>query len=226
VVDLEFTGERVVPGQMRDLGNVFVEHLARYVFAVGLLRGNEVVVDAACGTGYGSQLLAMASHSVLGLDISDDSVEFAKAHFSWPGLGFAVADVEDLVLPSHLDAVVSFETIEHLDDPSRFLHGVTRAIEPDGMLVVSVPRNLPSQWHKHVYDFRGAKQLVEEHFPFVDWYFQRGSLIAERRVADANFFIAVCRMHAVKSAPKPTTRRRSRLLHRLRALGGRALVSP
>ena len=53
--DVEFTGERVIPGQVdADLLN---EHLARYAFAARLARGKRVL-DAGCGAGYGAAELA------------------------------------------------------------------------------------------------------------------------------------------------------------------------
>jgi protein-L-isoaspartate O-methyltransferase len=54
----EFTGERVIPGEVDiDLLN---EHMARYTFAARLARGKRVL-DAGCGTGYGSAELARAA---------------------------------------------------------------------------------------------------------------------------------------------------------------------
>jgi hypothetical protein len=48
----EFTGERVIPGQVdADLWN---EHFARYLFASRLARGRRVV-DLGSGSGYGAR---------------------------------------------------------------------------------------------------------------------------------------------------------------------------
>ena len=61
----EFTGERVIPGQVdADLLN---EHLARYAFAARLSRRKQVL-DAGCGAGYGSAELARTAAGVLGID--------------------------------------------------------------------------------------------------------------------------------------------------------------
>ena len=63
----EFTGERVIPGQVDvDLLN---EHLARYSFAARLARGKRVL-DAGCGAGYGSAELARSAESVVGVDVA------------------------------------------------------------------------------------------------------------------------------------------------------------
>ena len=66
----EFTGERVIPGQVdADLLN---EHMARYAFAARLSRRKQVL-DAGCGSGYGSAELAKAAAGVLGIDRSAEA---------------------------------------------------------------------------------------------------------------------------------------------------------
>src|SRR5439155_24964635 len=75
----EFTGERVIPGQVdADLLN---EHLARYAFAARLCRGKQVL-DAGCGAGYGSAELARTAAGVLGIDRSAEAVAFARAEYA------------------------------------------------------------------------------------------------------------------------------------------------
>src|SRR5947209_10327949 len=81
----EFTGERVIPGEVDvDLLN---EHIARYAFAARLAHGKRVL-DAGCGAGYGSAELAHTAQSVIGMDISAEAVEFARANYRLPNLTF------------------------------------------------------------------------------------------------------------------------------------------
>jgi len=63
----EFTGERVIPNQVDP--DLFNEHQARYAFAARLARKKRVL-DAGCGTGYGTAALACQARDVLGIDIS------------------------------------------------------------------------------------------------------------------------------------------------------------
>lgn len=71
--------------------------------------------------------------SVVGIDIEREAINWARLYY--PGPRFYVADVHSLY-PSKFDAVVSFETIEHLKNPERALRNF-RDIAP--YLVVSVP---------------------------------------------------------------------------------------
>ncbi len=64
-----------------------------------------------------------------------------------------------------IDLVVSFETIEHVDDPAAFLRECARVLVPDGMLIVSTP-NRPvysgegtqNPFHRLEFDERGVRR--------------------------------------------------------------------
>src|SRR5689334_11741302 len=89
----EFTGERVVPGQVDvDLWN---EHFARYAFAVRFAKDKRVL-DAGCGTGYGSAELARVAAEVTGIDVADDAIAYANEHFAAPRLQFVPGSVVSL----------------------------------------------------------------------------------------------------------------------------------
>lgn len=131
--------ERVVPGESPEW--LYAEHLARYEFAAQFAKGKNVL-DVACGTGYGSELLAEAGAiHVSGVDIAPEAVEHAREFYHHPNLAYHVADAIDLsIFAEHqFDLVVSFETIEHLSDIPRFLREVHRMLRPGGLFIVSTP---------------------------------------------------------------------------------------
>ncbi|MEZ5456499.1 MAG: class I SAM-dependent methyltransferase [Lysobacteraceae bacterium] len=136
---LEFTGERFTPECVRE---IWYEHFHRYAFALSLV-GGKTVLDAACGEGYGSSLLATAAGSVLGLDISPQAVTHATNRYAGQraNLAFRQADVAALeAMPSStFDVICSFETLEHLHAQESMLAGFRRLLAPGGMLLVSTP---------------------------------------------------------------------------------------
>ncbi|GAB2490065.1 class I SAM-dependent methyltransferase [Arenimonas alkanexedens] len=135
---LEFTGERYTPERDREIAQ---EHWHRYAFARRLAPGRRVL-DAACGEGYGSAMMADAGARVLGLDIGADVIEHARLRYgAMPDLAFGVADATALDdLPSaSFDLVLSFETLEHVQDQERMLDGFARLLAPGGLLLVSTP---------------------------------------------------------------------------------------
>jgi len=132
---LEFTGERMVPEQTPRA--VFWEHIYRYRFASDFVMGRRVL-DIACGEGYGAAaLLRAGAESVVGVDICPETCEHARRKY---GIDARVGDVHSIPLPGQtIDIVVSFETIEHVDSPERFLDECCRVLVPGGTLLVSTP---------------------------------------------------------------------------------------
>jgi SAM-dependent methyltransferase len=131
-----FTGERLTTAIG---GQVQIEHYHRYLFARSLVPGLDVL-DVASGEGYGSALLAQVAQSVVGVEYSEPTVRGAGRNFQRTNLRFLRADARALPLADGcVDAVVSFETIEHFDRQDEFLREVRRVLRPDGMFIVSTP---------------------------------------------------------------------------------------
>ena len=128
---LEFTGERFTPECERE---IWYEHLHRYVFALEFCKGKRVL-DAACGEGYGTAVLASQAKSVTGVDISSEAINHASARYSdRPGVQFEVADCCDLPFEDNsFDLVVSFETIEHLEGQEKMLASFRRVLVDNGL---------------------------------------------------------------------------------------------
>lgn len=135
---LPFTGERYTPECAREIAS---EHWHRYAFARPLAHGRRVL-DAACGEGYGSALLAAAGGDVLGLDIDAGVVDHARTRYAdVPGLRFDRADATrlDAYADGAFDLILSFETLEHVREQERLLDGFARLLAPGGLLLVSTP---------------------------------------------------------------------------------------
>ncbi len=120
----------------------WAEHRSRYHFARELCRG-KLVLDVACGTGFGATvLLEGGAAAVLGIDMSIEALSEARraAGNRW---GVCQADAIKLPLPDRaVPLVTSFETIEHLHQPERFVLELRRVLDSDGTLVLSTPNAL------------------------------------------------------------------------------------
>lgn len=133
---LPFTGERFTPECVREIA---YEHWHRYAWVTVLTNGKNVL-DVACGEGYGSYLLAEEAHSVTGIDVDSEAVKHAQRRYIRPNLEFVQADALSLPVESgSIDIVVSFETIEHLDNHDALLTEFRRVLHPRGKLVLSSP---------------------------------------------------------------------------------------
>ena len=161
--------ERLVPAGLDAgdaTGNATLElHLARYAFAARQLQP-ERVLDIACGVGYGSQLLAQqhAGISVLGVDVSEAAIGYARAHYSAPNVEFRVSDALAFEDRDGFDSIVSLETVEHVEAPGALLSHLSSLLRPGGVLVASVPTT-PSvdlnPHHLHDFSERSFRRLVE-----------------------------------------------------------------
>jgi len=139
---------------------VHAEHLARYRLASQLAEGRRVL-DVACGEGYGTALLAAAgAEQVLGVDADPATVAHVRDHH---GLDAQVGDIRSLDLADGaFDLVVSFETIEHVQEPERALDELARVRAKGGHLLISTPNAAESLVHNdfHVHEF-GHDEFVE-----------------------------------------------------------------
>ncbi|MEO0632491.1 MAG: class I SAM-dependent methyltransferase, partial [Planctomycetota bacterium] len=126
-------------------------HLRRYLLASRFASGARVI-DAACGTGYGCELLAeQGAASVLGLDIDPQTIDYANRYHAHDAVRFVASDVTALPADTgSIDLVTSFETIEHLQEPARLVAEFARVLSPGGVLVLSTPNDLGTTDHHEV----------------------------------------------------------------------------
>jgi SAM-dependent methyltransferase len=176
---LTFTGERFTP---ETAGEIWYEHWHRYCAILPLARGKRVL-DAACGEGYGSALLADEAAEVLGVDLSDEAVAHALARYRGKSnLHFMQASVARLPLPdASRDLIVSFETIEHLLEQEAMLAEFRRVLKPDGLLIISSPnkpvysdeRDYHNEFHVRELTRGELAAMLAPGFPRQRWYGQR-----------------------------------------------------
>jgi SAM-dependent methyltransferase/transcription elongation GreA/GreB family factor len=116
------------------------EHTHRYELASYLSRN--VVVDCACGIGYGSKIIARneAVKSYLGIDTSEEAIASARENYAGERIRFETGSLEDNSCASaSVDLFVMFETLEHTKNPGAALSNVRRCLKNDGLLIGSVP---------------------------------------------------------------------------------------
>ena len=173
--EIEFTGERVIPGLVD--ADLFNEHVARYRFAAWFLaqhRGPVRVLDAACGSGYGAREFSSSSVRVVSVDIAGEATALAHKNSD------AVVQASCEALPfadQSFDLIAAFEMIEHLQDASAFLAGARRVLRADGVLLVSTPNRAyyaeargtagSNPFHTHEYDYEEFRAVLQTVFPHI-----------------------------------------------------------
>jgi SAM-dependent methyltransferase len=144
--------ERINPGSA-EWATFGFEHLQRYHFAARICAGKRVL-DAGCGSGYGSEILSIlgATH-VTGFDKDEESIRSARQNIARDGkLDFLCAEIESqqtlaALKDRNLEVVVALELWEHLEKPATLLE-LARALLPvGGLLIASTPNAL--QFSRH-----------------------------------------------------------------------------
>lgn len=128
--------ESVWPGVRNDL---FVAHESIYRFAARYAKSASVL-DAGCGTGYGSRILRESgASSVVGVDIDPANIRYARKRYG-SSARFEVGDIEKLDQPpGSFDLVTASNSLEHLHAPSGFLTRVFAVLRPEGKAILAVP---------------------------------------------------------------------------------------
>jgi SAM-dependent methyltransferase len=212
---LEFTGERVVPGQVDvDLWN---EHLARYLFAARLARRRRVL-DIGCGTGYGSAELAHTAAAVTGVDISPEAIAQACSSYAAPNLRFLAASATSIPFPdSSFDLITCFEVIEHIHDWPSLLKEARRLLSPGGQFIVSTPNKSyyaesrvqigPNPFHVHEFEYDEFTAALGSTFASVTLYVQNhvGALSFQPTQAHDAQVAQAAELHLEASQPDPAS---------------------
>jgi SAM-dependent methyltransferase len=223
----EFTGERVIPGEVED--DLWAEHIARYAFAARLTPRVRVL-DIGCGTGYGTAELAQTAESAMGVDISAEAIDYARAHYPLANLSFLATAADRVPQPdASFDFITAFEVIEHMDDWHAFLIEARRLLHPNGTFLVSTPNKLyyaearaergPNPFHTHEFEYAEFRDALSAVFPHVTILLQNrlesqafyphamfapvleAKMDSTRGAAEeAHFFLALC---SIDRSPEP-----------------------
>lgn len=185
--ELENTGERFLPGEMYSAEMAY-DHLTRYRLAERYVEDKEVL-DMGCGAGYGTHSLSRLASNILGVDLSGEAVTHAANRYQKPNLRYEGGDVTSLPFEEgSFEAAISFEVIEHLENPEDLVLEAKRLLKEDGVFIVSTPdkqtysnnRSLVNRHHlSEMYPLE-FREILEKSFEHVQIYRQgalAGSLI-------------------------------------------------
>jgi ubiquinone/menaquinone biosynthesis C-methylase UbiE len=184
------TGERMIPAYHKS-HMVYGEHIVRYEAAVPLVKG-KVVLDIASGSGYGSAFLTRSAAKVYGVDVDKDAIIYAKKNYGGKNIEYILGDGTNIPLKDNsVDVVVSFETIEHIEDYETFMVEVKRVLKEDGLFILSTPNDVefPETNHFHIHEFerRELEKLVKKYFKQSKSYYQAtwlyNALLEERDIS-------------------------------------------
>lgn len=169
---LPLTGERTAPG-IPEENYWFQRHVVAYLEARRRVTGLRVL-DAGCGEGYGTALLAATAREAVGIDLEHSVIE--RAADLYPRASFHAGNLVDLPFDDgSFEAVVSLQVIEHIHTPQRFLAECARVLAPGGSLMIATPNRLtfsPNGIRNpfHTFEFAAAElsRAIAKHFGSVE----------------------------------------------------------
>jgi 2-polyprenyl-3-methyl-5-hydroxy-6-metoxy-1,4-benzoquinol methylase len=124
-----------------------IADIKRLNFIVSALKASlpegAEVLDVGCGNGVISRSLGGQGFTVRGIDVSEKTIEKAKALNNLPNVRFEVVSAEQLVADGHrYHAVICSEVLEHLNDPGKLLRVLHQSLTDEGVLIVTVPNGM------------------------------------------------------------------------------------
>jgi len=187
-------GERFLP---QFSGTIALEHYHRYFLAQKIVEGLDVL-DIASGEGFGSEILARVAKSVVGVDIAEEATAYAAQHYMRDNLRFVTGSATEIPLTDgSVDVIISFETIEHLENHDGMMAEIRRVLRPNGCLMMSSPNKLVytdrPDYHNpfHVRELYTKEfiDLVQRYFGQTAHYAQRvtAASVVARQDSDARF---------------------------------------
>lgn len=116
-----------------------VEQVSRYLWAAQAATGR-LVLDAGCGTGYGSRLLAAGgAREVIGIDHARTVLDVAADEMP-ESVRLQIGDLRKLEFEEDkFELIVCFEVLEYVEDPLTVLDELVRVLSTGGLLLISSP---------------------------------------------------------------------------------------
>jgi len=128
------------------------------------------VLDIGCSQGIVSLLLGREAKQVVGIDVAEESIEYAqeallKEDKSVRGcVSFECVNMFNFSSDTLFDSVILSEVLEHLSNPEAAIEAASKLVEQNGTLVCTVPYGV-NDWPDHrrtYYVFDIVRQLEEK----------------------------------------------------------------
>jgi 2-polyprenyl-6-hydroxyphenyl methylase/3-demethylubiquinone-9 3-methyltransferase len=113
----------------------------------GLDLAGRKVLDVGCGGGILTEALARGGAQAIGIDLSNDSIEAAKAHARQQGLNieYRYENIEETASKhaGEFDAITCMEMLEHVPEPNKIIDACSRLLKPGGHAFFSTINRTP-----------------------------------------------------------------------------------
>jgi len=117
---------------------------AKYDVLLGWLKERKVktILNAGCGSGEFSFILAKKGYDVVGFDLDKDYIDLANKNvkkLKIENCSFVVSGIEDYKVNKMFDVVIATDVLEHIKDDKKAFKKLVEFIKPKGAVVITVP---------------------------------------------------------------------------------------
>jgi SAM-dependent methyltransferase len=139
------------------------------------------ILDAGCGAGTGSAILATFGERVIGVDRDPKALSFAREYAT--DVDYVLSSFDEPIDGVRADAAVVADVLGHTDDPARFLASLRGSLESRARVLVAEPQAFVAQRlappARRAFSRRSLQSLLV-----------RGGFRATAWVADTGTFLA------------------------------------
>jgi ubiquinone/menaquinone biosynthesis C-methylase UbiE len=148
----------------------------RYRFASDFCQGKDVL-EVACGSGQGLGLLVKKAKRVVGGDIDENNLQFARDYYKdRQGVELKVIDAQDMPFDDKsFDVVILYEAIYYLKSPESFVREASRILRDSGVIIICTANKdwvdfNPSPYSHKYFSVPEFKKLLGDEFRQVNFY--------------------------------------------------------
>lgn len=135
------------------------------------------ILDIGCGSGEIPYALAqkVPLGSVIGIDSSPITIDSAKKSFHKENLSFATLNALDIDYDEEFDTIVSFTTLQLIQDQKTVIRNAKKGLKPGGTLYFQMPSEMPpamnaalrstmkeAEWASYFIDYTSPLSTVSE----------------------------------------------------------------
>ena len=114
------------------------KQISEYCLNNNLNKYDIKILDVGCGSGTLVTLpLGELGYNILGIDLDETSIEFAKVQNIFRNINFETKTVENI--NNQYDIILTCEILEHLDNPVQFLNTTSSKLKPEGIIILTTP---------------------------------------------------------------------------------------
>lgn len=156
------TDYATIPGGRKKL-----KYLLSVLQRLKVTRPHVKVLDVGCGNGAITFAVASVGCEVVGVDVSESSIEHARESNRFVNARFEAVPGDEFDLEDTYDLIICSEVLEHLYRPERLLKTMVRHLKDDGFLFITIPngygpREILGRTEKFLRERLNLGKLIDE----------------------------------------------------------------